>query len=68
MKISGLDNGNVVIQSWDGADVTSLGSPEDMTSASKIQYLDSNFESSLILGRDVGTNDKVIAEGCNYGC
>ena len=58
VKISGLDNGNVVIQSWDRFDATSLGGNEDNTSASKIQYLDSSFASSLILGRDVGTDDK----------
>ena len=57
VKISGLDNGNVVIQSWDRFDATSLGGNEDNTSASKIQYLDSSFASSLILGRDVGTDD-----------
>ena len=62
VKISGLDNGNVVIESWDRADFTSLGGKENNTSSSKIQYLDSNFESSLILGRDVGKdeNDQAI--------
>jgi hypothetical protein len=62
VKISGLDNGNVVIESYDAANFSSVGSPELMTSSSKIQYLDTNFQSSLILGRDVGTNDNNQAE------
>jgi len=41
---------------FDKFDATSLGGNEDNTSASKIQYLDSSFASSLILGRDAGTD------------
>ena len=53
VKISELENGNVIIESHD----TVVRGSEDSTWSSKIQYFDTDFNSSQVLGYGRGTDD-----------
>ena len=58
VDIAETSGGKISLKTVDRADFTTMGSPEDMNLAARIEYDDSTLATSKILGREWGTNDQ----------